>query len=105
MKKGLREPRKKALSFQGVLKSLTWTISIDLIALFVGASVLLAAPKLFSAVCSHQENGEFLLDQPRCADAYDPDAPDETLDQTESGKQRQRRACVEAGGPAPAQRE
>jgi hypothetical protein len=48
MKKGLREPRKKALSFQGVLKSLTWTISIDLIGLFVGASVLLAAPKLFS---------------------------------------------------------
>jgi hypothetical protein len=41
---GLREPRKKALSFQGVLKSLTCPISVDLIALFAGASVLLAAP-------------------------------------------------------------
>jgi hypothetical protein len=44
MKKALREPRKKALSHQGVLKSLTWPLSVDLIALFAAASVLLAAP-------------------------------------------------------------
>src|SRR5580658_8251607 len=52
-----------------------------------------------------QENSELLLDRPCRADADDPDTPDQTLDQTNSGEQRQRRARVKARARALAEHE
>ena len=45
---------------------------------------------------AEQENGEFLLDRPCRADADDPNAPDETLDETDSGEQPKRPAGIHA---------
>src|SRR3984957_6105925 len=54
---------------------------------------------------AEQENGQFLLDRPCCADADDPEAPDEPLGETDSSEQGQRLARAHARARATAKHE